>query len=199
MNGGWPRLLLASASPRRQKLLAEAGFELEVVVPRAAEISAGTFTLFEATAWNALHKGLVVARVHPGAVVLAADTLVELEGRVIGKPADRAAAVRILRRLGGQTHVVATSVFITHLRHGQSENFTASSRVIFKKLSERMIEDYLARIDPLDKAGAYAAQGEGSAIIEKIIGSRSNVIGLPMAETNVALARFGIAPAAPNA
>ena len=192
MNSGQPRLILASASPRRRQLLAGAGFEFEVVAPTVVEISTGTFTLREATTWNALRKGLVVARAHPDEVVLAADTLVELDGRVIGKPADRAEAARILRQLSAQTHVVASSVFIAHLRRGRSENFTVSSRVVFKKLNPRMIDEYLARIDPLDKAGAYAAQGHGGAIIEKIIGSRSNVVGLPMEKTGAALVRFGI-------
>jgi len=192
MNGSQPRLILASASPRRRQLLADAGFEFYVVAPAVAEISAGAFTLHEATTWNALRKGQIVARAHRDAVVLAADTLVELDGRVIGKPADRTAAARILRRLSAQTHVVASSVFIVHLRRGRSEIFTVSSRVVFKKLNAHLIDEYLSRIDPLDKAGAYAAQGDGDMIIEKIIGSRSNVIGLPMEKTQVALARFGI-------
>jgi septum formation protein len=198
MNGGRPRLILASASPRRRQLLAGAGFEFEVVAPAVAEISAGTFTLHEATTWNALRKGQIVARAHPDAVVLAADTLVEFEGRVIGKPADRAAAARILHQLSAQTHVVASSVFIVHLGRGRSENFTVSSLVVFKKLNARLIDEYLTRIDPLDKAGAYAAQGDGATIIEKIIGSHSNVIGLPMEKTSAALACFGIRRTAPN-
>ena len=194
MNGRRPRLLLASASPRRRELLAEAGFAFEVVTPQVDEISSLTLTLQEATAWNALRKGLAIARRNPGDVVLAADTLVELDGHLIGKPADRAEAARTLRRLSGQSHLVASSVFVAHLRVGKSENFTVSSRVVFKKLSNRMIEEYLSLIDPLDKAGAYAAQGHGRSIIARIIGSRSNVIGLPVEETGAALARFGFRP-----
>jgi septum formation protein len=192
MKGDPPKLVLASASPRRRQLMADAGFEFEVVAPGVAEISTRAFTLREATSWNALRKGQIVARAHPDAVVLAADTLIEFDGEVIGKPADRAAAARILRRLSAQTHVVASSVFIVHLRRGRAENFTVSSQVVFKKLGARLIEEYLRRIDPLDKAGAYAAQGDGDTIIENIIGSRSNVIGLPMEKTSAALARFGI-------
>lgn len=199
MNGGRPRLLLASASPRRRQLLSEAGFEFEVIPPTVDEVFSGTFTLHEATAWNALRKARRIARAHPDDVVLGADTLVELDGRVIGKPSDRAEAVRILRQLSGRTHVVASSVCITHLGRGRSENFTVASRVVFKKLDDHMIQDYLARIDPLDKAGAYAAQGHGRAIIARIIGSRSNVIGLPMDETTAALTRFGIGRVLPNA
>ena len=190
-----PRLLLASASPRRKQLLAEAGFQFKVVAPEIDEISTSKLTLREATTWNALRKGLTVARSHPNDVVLAADTLVALDDRVIGKPADRDEAARILRLLSGQTHLVASSVFIAHLARGRSENFSVTSRVLFKKLTERMIEEYLDRIDPLDKAGAYAAQAEGRGIIARIAGSRSNVIGLPLEKTCAALARFGLGPA----
>ncbi|MBA3544379.1 MAG: septum formation protein Maf [Chthoniobacterales bacterium] len=195
MNGRRPSLLLASASPRRRQLLAEAGFDFEVSAPEVDEISSSQFTLREATTWNALRKGLTVARAHPDRVVLAADTLVALEERVIGKPADLEEAADLLRLLSGRTHFVATGVFVGHLRQGQSLTFAVISRVVFKKLSAPMIADYLKLIDPLDKAGGYAAQGEGAVIIARIVGSRSNVIGLPLEKTRRALARFGIRPA----
>jgi septum formation protein len=85
-------------------------------------------------------------------------------------------------------------VFIGHLRVGRSQSFTVASRVTFKRLSDKKIEEYLAQIDPLDKAGAYAAQGKGGTIIARILGSRSNVIGLPLEKTRIALARFEIRP-----
>ena len=192
MKGRQPRLVLASTSPRRQQLLAESGFAFETVTPSVQEVSSRHFSLCEATSWNALRKGLAVARDQPDNVILAADTLVALDGRVIGKPADRAEAALILRRLSGRTHIVASSVFIGHLRGGRSENFTVLSRVVFKKLTDRAIKEYLAKVNPLDKAGAYAAQGDGDVVIARIVGSRSNVIGLPMEETVAALARFGI-------
>ena len=153
-------------------------------------------TLREATCYNALRKGLIVARAHPGRVVLGADTLVALEQQLIGKPADRAEAARLLRLLSGRMHFVVSSVFIVHLHRGKSVAFSVLSRVVFKKLSDRMIEEYLASIDPLDKAGGYAAQGTGRAIIARIIGSRSNVIGLPLKETAAALEHFDIRPPA---
>jgi septum formation protein len=192
MTSGAPRLILASASSRRRQLLTDAGFAFDVVAPKVDEILSDNFTIREATCWNALRKGLTVARAHPDQVVLAADTLVALDQQIIGKPADRAEAVRILRLLSGRTHVVVSGVFIAHLRRGKSESFSVISRVVFQRLSDRMIEDYLARIDPLDKAGAYAAQGDGRAIIARIVGSRSNVIGLPLEKTRAALARFDI-------
>ena len=194
MKGHQPRLVLASASPRRRRLLADAGFEFEIITPNIDEVSSRNFTLREATSWNALRKGLIVARDQPDNVILAADTLVELDGRVIGKPADRAEAARTLRFLSGQTHIVASSVFIAHLGGGRSESFTVLSRVVFKRLTDRAIEEYLAKLNPLDKAGAYAAQGAGRAVISRISGSRTSVIGLPMEKTGAALARFGIRP-----
>jgi septum formation protein len=194
MTRGAPRLILASASPRRHHLLSQAGFEFEVVEPGISESFSGGLTAREITCWNAVRKGSTVARAHPDAVVLAADTLVALEGEIIGKPSNRAAAVRILQRLSGRTHIVASGVFIGHLHSGRSASFSEVSRVVFKKLNERMIEDYLAKIDPLDKAGAYAAQGHGREIIARIVGSRSNVIGLPLEKTRAALARFAIRP-----
>jgi septum formation protein len=196
MTGERPRLVLASASPRRGQLLADAGYEFEVVAPAVAEVQTGNLTLREVTSFNALRKGLAVARAHPGQVVLAADTLVALGGRLIGKPADRADAARLLRLLSGRTHLVASGVFIGHLHLGRSIAFSVLSRVVFKKLSDRMIDEYLATIDPLDKAGGYAAQGTGRAIIARLIGSRSNVIGLPLEKTRAALKHFEIRPTA---
>ncbi|MGH9810409.1 MAG: Maf family protein, partial [Terriglobia bacterium] len=177
----------------------DAGFEFDIIEPTVDEVSSANLTLREATTWNALRKGLAVARAHPDAVVLAADTLVALGHRVLGKPADRAEAARTLRLLSGQTHEVASGVLIAHLGRGRSETFCVTSRVVFKRLTDQLIDDYLARIDPLDKAGAYAAQAYGGHIIARIIGSRSNVIGLPMEKTRAALGRFGIRRTSPNA
>jgi septum formation protein len=174
--------------------LADAGFDYVVVIPEISEVVSGEITLREATSWNALRKGLAIARRRPNDIVLAADTLVALDGQVLGKPADRAEAVRILRLLSGRIHEVMTGVFVAHMRGGHSETFCVSSKVAFKKLSDRMIRDYLERIDPLDKAGAYAAQGNGRMIISRISGSRSNVIGLPLEKTRAALKRFGLGP-----
>ena len=199
MSAAPARLVLASASPRRRELLSRAGFAFEVVAPEVEEIQTDTLTLREATCWNALRKGLTIARQRPNDVVLAADTLVALEHRVIGKPADREEAFCFLRLLSGQTHYVSSGVFLAYLAAGRSESFSVISRVVFKKLSDEMIEDYLRRIDPLDKAGAYAAQGFGRTIITRIAGSRTNVIGLPVEKTGVALRRFGIRPRRPNA
>jgi septum formation protein len=188
------RLLLASDSPRRAALLAEGGFDFETVSPRIAEKFDVDLTLRELTMWNAIRKGTSVARMCPDRVVLAADTLIALEGKVIGKPADLSEAARILRRLSGRTHEVCSAVFICHFAAGRSASIDEISHVRFRRLSIAGIDNYLARVDPLDKAGAYAAQGERAEIIAKIDGSYTNVVGLPMEKTVLTLAQFGIQP-----
>ncbi len=162
--------------------------------PEVAERSDPDFALGELTTWNALRKGLAVARAHPGRVVLAADTLVALDGKVIGKPNDLEEAVRILQELSGCVHQVCSAVFVGHLAGERTSVFQEISHVRFKRLSLTAIRNYVARVDPLDKAGAYAVQGDGADIIEQIEGSSSNVVGLPMERTVPLLARFGIRP-----
>jgi septum formation protein len=187
-----PRFILASGSPRRRQLLEEAGYAFEVISPRVKEISHGWLTVRELTVGNAARKASCVARTLPGAVVLGADTLVSIDGQVLGKPTDLEDAARILRRLSGRSHVVWTGVCICHSGARKSQSFCAVSRVEFHDLTDRAIKSYLAKIDPLDKAGAYAAQGHGKEIIKRIDGSYSNVVGLPMEITSRILRGFGI-------
>ena len=175
-------------------MLSEGGFEFEIASPRVAEKFNATLTLRELTLWNAIRKGMAVAQTRPDSVVLAADTLVALENRIIGKPANMSDAVRILQRLSGRTHEVCSAVAIYLQTSGRSAVFHESSRVRFHPLSNSAIENYLAKVGPLDKAGAYAAQGSSAEIIAKIDGSFTNVGGLPMEKTVAALAKFGIRP-----
>jgi septum formation protein len=176
-------------------LLAEAGYEFEVLPPAVDEVAHEWLTIRELTVWNAARKAVRVAESVPHAVVLAADTLVAIEGEVLGKPDDLEHAVRILRRLSGRAHEVWTAVRIYQAARGRSRSFREMSRVHFRKLDDGGIRSYLAKIDPLDKAGAYAAQGHGTEIIERIEGSYSNVVGLPMEQTARALRAFGITAA----
>ena len=187
-------LLLASNSPRRRELLVQAGFTFEIFAPKIFERFDVDLTLRELTAFNAIRKGMAAARLRPNNIVLAADTLVAIDDRVLGKPKDREEAVAMLRRLSGRAHEVCTSVFICHLAEAKSTSFHEISRVQFRRLGRGKIDNYLARVNPLDKAGAYAAQGFGSEIIEKIDGSYTNVVGLPIEKTIPALAEFGLAP-----
>ena len=148
----------------------------------------------EVTAWNAVAKGIAVARHYPREVVLAADTVVALQDEIIGKPTDFADAVRILLRLQGKSHHVYSSVLIVQLAAGRLQLVSEVSQVRFRRLSDNQIRTYLRKIDPLDKAGAYAAQGHGAEIIARIDGSYSNVVGLPMEQTMDMLNQFGIRP-----
>jgi septum formation protein len=184
--------VLASSSPRRVALLSEAGFEFEIAKPRVAEKFDAALTLRELTLWNAIRKGMFIAQTRPYAVVLAADTLVALENQIIGKPKDLSEAARMLRSLSGRTHEVCSAVAIYQQTSGRSGVFHDVSRVRFRRLSNATIENYLAKVSPLDKAGAYAAQGSGAEIIAQIDGSFTNVVGLPMEKTVAALAKFGI-------
>jgi septum formation protein len=188
------RFILASASPRRRQLLNRAGYDFEVVSAPVEEAAHQWLTARELTAWNAARKAATVSESAPDAIVLAADTLVTIEGEILGKPVDFGAAVEMLRRLSGRAHEVWTAVRICHAAGRKSESFQEMSRVHFHALNDRAIRSYLAKIDPLDKAGAYAAQGHGREIIERIEGSYTNVVGLPMESTTQLLRVFGVTP-----
>src|SRR5260370_12391955 len=174
-----PRLLLASNSPRRRELLLDAGFELEICATRVDERFHVDLTLRELTALNTIRKAMATARLRPKNIVLAADTLVAIDDRVLGKPKDKDAAVAMLRRLSGRAHEVCTSVFICDLASAKSSSFHEISRVHFHRLRRDKIGNYLARADPLDNAGASAAQRLGTEIMEKIDCSYPNLLGLP--------------------
>ena len=189
-----PQLLLASNSPRRRKLLSDAGFDFQSIGPDVDERFDVDLTVRELTALNAIRKGISVARVHPNKVVLSADTLVAIGDQILGKPKDLAEAVAMLRRLSGQIHQVCSAVFICHAAARRSLRFCDISQVRFRRLKREQIDNYFAKVNPLDKAGGYAAQGSGREVIEKIEGSYSNVVGLPMEMTVAALAKFGVAP-----
>ena len=189
-----PRLILASASPRRADLLRSAGFAFSVALSTLPESETRALTLPELTLLNATRKTLEIAHAHPDAVVLGADTLVALEGEPIGKPRNLKHAYSILRRLSGRTHLVCSAVHLTHLGQGQVLAFHEMSQVTFRRLTDEVIADYFLLINPLDKAGAYAAQDEGGKIIRRIEGSFSNIVGLPMEKTVPALRRFGLRP-----
>jgi septum formation protein len=187
-------LLLASNSPRRIELLRSAGFQFEIVSPKIDERFDLHLTLRELTALNALRKGMSITQRDPDKIVLAADTLVALGHEVIGKPVDLADARKILRRLSGRTHEVCSAVFIAHTAARKSTSFYEISRVRFRRLTDARIDIYITKVNPLDKAGAYAAQGFGAEIIEEIDGSFTNVVGLPMEKTIDVLADFGVNP-----
>ena len=187
-----PVLVLASASPRRQQLLAWLGVPYHVLPaevderPLAGE-AAGDLVLRLARA-----KAAAVAVRRPADWVLAADTIVELDGVMLGKPADAADAARMLGQLAGREHRVATGFALAQPGGGQRTAEMVLTRVRFRPLDERAIERYVASGEGEDKAGSYAVQGFGAGLIERIDGSFSNVIGLPLVEVGRALEEAGL-------
>src|SRR5262249_48694467 len=128
---------------------------------------------------------------HPDALVLGADTIVCLGSTVFGKPASRTEAQQMLAKLQGRTHEVVTGVCFLHLRSHHQKVFAVSTTVTFRHLHAGQIRRYLAKINPLDKAGGYAIQDEGDEIVKGIVGSFSNVVGLPVERLKAELARWG--------
>ena len=183
-------LVLASASPRRQELLREAGWPFDVVVPEVEEAHDASLSCDALTVANARLKALAGLGMRPDAVVIGADTLVYLGTEPLGKPKDLEEAKSMLLRLSGETHAVCTGVALASAE-GVRE-FAVITEVRFLPLMEPEIEHYLSKVHVLDKAGAYAAQEYGELIIEKMVGSYSNVVGLPMERLITELARLEI-------
>jgi septum formation protein len=175
-----PPLILASASPRRAELLQQLNLEFQIVPGAIAETFDEQLSPLELCQLNAHRKARVIAKKHPDALVLGADTLVFLEGEIMGKPADVAEARRMLGRLQGRTHQVVTGVSLIHLRALRERTFAVSTNVTFHPLTAEEINGYLSKMNPLDKAGAYAIQEHGDTIVSEISGSFSNVVGLPL-------------------
>ncbi len=175
-----PPLILASASPRRRDLLTEHGYHFTILPADVAEIMPSHFTPGETVLFNARLKARFIAREHPWALVLGVDTVVAFAGEVFGKPADPAAAFTMLSRLNGHTHEVYSGVWLAQPGNGQERGFIEVTRVHFHRRSDAELRAYLARIGPLDKAGAYAAQDDRGEMIARVEGSWSNVVGLPM-------------------
>lgn len=183
------RLVLASASPRRRDLLAASGFEV-VIRPAEVEELSGGLSPRELVLANAEMKALAVASSpssFKGDLVLGADTIVVLDGEILGKPRDLSHAAEMLARLGGRIHEVLTGVCLLRAGTLVRCSFAETTRVAFRSLDEAAISSYLGEIDPLDKAGSYAAQEDRGRLIERIEGSLDNVIGLPVARVVAAL------------
>lgn len=173
-------MILASASPRRAELLRNAGIKFTVQPsniseePRAGEDPMGMARRL------ALEKAVHVFRSHPEVFVLSADTVVVIDGQMLGKPQDADDAVRMLRRLSGRTHQVITGVCLAG--PGNIQDVRAEkTRVTFNVIAEDEIREYVATGDPMDKAGSYGIQGIASRWIPKIEGDYFNVVGLPVA------------------
>lgn len=190
-----PKLILASGSPRRKDLLSEACYDFQVIVPDVEENEDVSVPIRQLTKENAELKAEAVSPANTDAVVIAADTLVLLEERVLTKPIDGDEAREMLASLNGKSHQVFTAFSILHGREGKRVLETVTTDVHFKLLTEAEMMEYHRRINPMDKAGAYAAQEHGKLIIDRIEGSMTNVIGLPMRKVAEILeSDFGIVP-----
>jgi septum formation protein len=187
-----PRCILASASPRRAELLRELLPEFTIVPSQSEELHHDQLSAGELAQANAFRKAGSVARCFPEALVLGADTLVYLAGKLFGKPEDLSDARRMLHQLQGQTHQVVTGVCLIYGPAATRTIFAEVTDVIFKPLTPDEIDAYLACIDPLDKAGGYAIQDRGEALVEGIRGSYSNVVGLPLERLRGELVALGI-------
>ncbi len=185
-----PPLILASASPRRAELLRQLKLEFQIMPGDAPEVFDGQLSPLELCQLNAHRKARAVAKKIPDALVLGADTLVFLEREIFGKPRNLDEAKQMLAKLQGRTHQVVTGVSLIHLRAHREKLFAASTDVTFLPLTMDEINDYLARMNPLDKAGAYAIQEHGEQIIAGISGSYSNVVGLPLERLRLELAMW---------
>jgi septum formation protein len=182
-----PPLILASASPRRSELLHQLGLEFQVFAGDAEEIQPEHLTPHETCQINAYRKARVVAKRFPDALVLGADTVVCLGTQLYGKPANREVAYQILSALQGRRHEVITGVCLIHLRGHRQQVLAESTDVQFHPLTAEQLKEYLALVNPLDKAGAYAIQEHGDMIVERIEGSYSNVVGLPVEKVRAVL------------
>ena len=175
-----PPVILASSSPRRSELLTSMNIDFEVVPSHAEEIMEGNDFIPELCETNARAKAEPIAELHPECLVIAADTLVYLEDELFGKPTHVDDAARMLTQLQGRTHQVATGVSLIYHNDEINKAFSVITNVTFLPLVKGEIDEYLAGIDPLDKAGGYAIQQDKHKIIKRVSGSVSNVVGLPV-------------------
>lgn len=182
------KYILASKSPRRQELLGRVVPNFEVDVVETDELIDSTLPLDKAIEEVALQKGKAVFAKHPNDIVISADTIVALNGKIYGKPKNEADAKVMLNELSGKTHEVITGVCL--MKAGKTETFSSVSDVKFLNLTEEEIDAYVATGEPLDKAGAYGIQGYGALLIDKIDGDYYTIMGLPIAKLNRKLKRF---------
>ena len=177
-----PRLILASKSPRRRYLLKQAGLKFSVI-PSSFDESSVTLSSPDVYVRQlAENKARDISEQYPDSWVIGADTIVFIDGTILGKPGSQAEARTMLKNLSGRTHQVLTGYCICCHRTGRRFSETLKTDVYFKKLTDREIDWYITSGEPFDKAGAYAIQGIGTFLVKRINGSYTNVVGLPICE-----------------
>ena len=184
------KLILASASPRRKELLTQAGYRFEIIPATCEETVPAGLTPKDVVEGLAYQKALDVFAMHPDSTVIGADTVVCFDGEILGKPHDEVDAARMLKLLSGQTHEVRTGFALL----GKGVEFVSSeaAMVTFFHLSDAQIQNYIATGEPMDKAGAYGAQGKAALFVRGIDGDFFNVMGLPLCLLGQMLAGKGV-------
>lgn len=175
------KLILASASPSRRMLLEQAGLDFEVVVSGVDETVPSDYTPAQTVEALARRKGEAVQALRPEAPIIAADSVVSIDGLILGKPKDDEAAKATLRRLSGRTHQLVTGVCL--LAEGKRDVFHHVTQVTFYPLTEEEIAEYVALGESRGRAGAYGIEGIGVVLVQSIQGDYPNIVGLPVAET----------------
>jgi len=187
------RLILASGSPRRKALLSGAGLRFDIIESEISEARTPGESGRDYALRLACEKALSVSARVPDALVLAADTIVVYDDEILVKPHGQDEARRMLATLSGKTHTVVTAYALASV-NAIVEAKPIISQVTFRPLSNAEIEEYVATGEPMDKAGAYGIQGRGADFITMVVGSRDNVMGLPLREVLTVLARYGVLP-----
>ncbi len=183
-------IILASASPRRRELMTNLGLHFTVKVADVDEIIPEKAKPDEVVMSLAEQKARAVAAESPERLVIGADTVVALDGEILGKPKSKENAVELLAKLSGRSHTVYTGVAL--ICGKKTEVFCEATEVEFYPLGEKEISDYVATNEPMDKAGAYGIQGKGAVLVKKINGDYFNVVGLPVAKLYRELRKFDV-------
>lgn len=189
------KLILASASPRRRELLEAAALKFDVVTSDVEEVRGAGEEVHRYVERLALEKAASVARRHPGAWIIAADTVVWLDGEVLEKPSDRAHAIEMLGRIAGRRHVVYTATALVNEELAWERVTVTTTEVEMVKMEPEEIEWYVDTGEPMDKAGSYAVQGIGAMFIDAVRGNYTNVVGLPLSTLFGMMRDAGIDPA----
>ena len=190
-------IVLASSSPRRRELLELLGLRFHIIPPTCEEVLSPNLSPCEQTRQLARDKSQSVATQHPEDLVIGSDTVIEIEGKLLGKPENIQEAETMLRHLRGRCHQVHTGVAIIHQANKVSINFVETAQVWIKSFDESALKSYLATEESLGKAGAYSIQGQGAQLIEKIEGDYPTIVGLPLWRTAKILEQQGVVPPNP--
>lgn len=182
------KIILASGSPRRRELLAMAGYTFEVIPANVDETAPPGITPSQLVADLSLKKALHMQNLHPEDLIIGADTVVAIDGLILGKPKDANDAFLMLSRLQGRAHTVFTGVAVVSPKGQQT--FVEETKVFMRTLSDTDIREYLATGEPFDKAGSYGIQERGAVLIERVEGDYFTVVGLPLCRLNQVLREF---------